>query len=185
LSSWRPLRKIPGSGSGSGIGSVQGFADPDLDPYLNVTDPQHCFPQWSSMFFQCKLYEQWLFKLQKPVSRGKFIKQKTCGTYICGPLSKKFSSGAPISVKTGLSGYNLRVGNELMVTTYYLWTGAVLCTVKQFLEAILGLLLNSPCLQSSIHRHLKMVGLGVSISEILLHLLVLLDIQTSFNLHDL
>jgi len=72
------------------------------------------------MFSSCKLYEQRLFKLQKPVSRGKCIKQKTCDTYNCGPLSKKFSGGVPISVKTSLSRYKLQPQSRQWINGYNL-----------------------------------------------------------------
>jgi hypothetical protein len=46
LASWRSLTKRAGSGSGS-VSQRNGSEDPDphLDPYQNVTDPEHCCKQ--------------------------------------------------------------------------------------------------------------------------------------------
>ncbi len=47
MPSWRSMTKIAGSGSEPGFGSEficqrHGSEDPDLDPYQNVMDPEHC-----------------------------------------------------------------------------------------------------------------------------------------------
>jgi hypothetical protein len=47
MKSLKSLKKVVGSGVGSGSGSAisqrYGSGDPDSDPHQNVTDPQHCF----------------------------------------------------------------------------------------------------------------------------------------------
>ena len=50
LGSWRLLTKRPGSGS---VSQMYGSTDPDLDPYQNVMDPQHClaFKTWLDFGF--------------------------------------------------------------------------------------------------------------------------------------
>ncbi len=48
LASWRSMKKIAISGSGS-IGQRHGSADPDPDPHQNVMDPQHCLLPNSSV----------------------------------------------------------------------------------------------------------------------------------------